>query len=392
MATFINVHTHIFSVNHVPEFVVGQDRLPFGKVLAVDKLSRIHPGVIDAIGLTLKLVNRKKANRLTTFAKLGLATQQANQFETLRNYYEGLGHDFRFVVLPMDMEQMGAGRTTSNIYSQLHDLIELRRNDEIAYRMIPFVPVDPRRAEFRTGADVKNFVERYIVNYGFAGIKLYPALGYFPFDPKLFDMYAWAIEHRIPIMVHCIQGAIHWQGKMENYQSIIHAANENLPAGAPHFTEDQSWSKLEAKKKLTDRYTFQRNFTQPTNYEILVERLKTAGIPDAEKGLKICLGHFGMEDEVWFKQCIAITKKYENFFADISYVVGEKGCDSKLRLALEAKDELLQKTLFGTDFFVVSKAMKEDEILSRYLSNNYSFSPYADVNAKKYLESDFFKP
>ncbi|HMT27788.1 MAG TPA: amidohydrolase family protein [Bacteroidia bacterium] len=379
MATYINVHTHIFSINHVPEYVVGQNRwlVP----ISVKRFGGINDWVLTplmpVIGLFTK---RKAAARLQTFARLGLATDQADQYQSLAEYYKGLGHDFRYVVLPMDMEQMGAGLTESNLYTQLLDIIEMRQNPEIAHRLIPFVPVDPRRPEFTDGTAILNFVKHYIEKFGFAGIKLYPALGYFPFDPKLTEMYKWAIEKQIPIMVHCIQGVIHWQGSMDNWRSILSVAE-----GLEGYQNDPSWQLLSEKDKTKKREIFQRNFTQPNNYDVLIKYLRKQGVPNAEK-LKVCLGHFGMDDDKWFNDCKNLIANYENFYADISYVVSQDKCKAKL-IDVMSSNQFKSKILFGTDFYVVSKEKKEDEILKVYLELIKEFSPFAEVNAENYLKN-----
>jgi hypothetical protein len=98
----------------------------------------------------------------------------------------------KLVVLPMDMEFMGAGKPARAYDQQMEMLASLKSNH--SKEMLPFVFVDPRRTtaggkEFFSYKVVDNkviledcFIKDYIETKDFSGFKIYPALGYFPFD------------------------------------------------------------------------------------------------------------------------------------------------------------------------------------------------------------------
>lgn len=383
MSTFINVHTHIFSRQHVPEFVVGQNRwlIP----ISTSKLGKLGKPVLTLLGPVLKLFgNVRKVNRLITFAELGLATDQETLFEALKEAFEGTHAQFRFVVLPMDMSQMGAGPVSTNLETQLREIHHLRQNPDLAERILPFYPVDPRA--YPTAKDLIDRVELYFKRYGFVGIKLYPALGYLPTHPFLLELYKWTIRRKVPIMSHCIEGSIHWQGAMDNWEGMLTGLDEK--------DWDPKWIKhLEGTNrsiKKLDRGIFQRNFTQPENFERAIQLLQAQGVADADQ-LKVCFGHFGMDDEIWFPQCQQLIARYENFYADISYSLAQPKNDERLHKIFNEppNKEFTRKVLFGTDYFVVSKEKTESEILKNYMGK-FSFHPYADENNRRYLHSDFY--
>ena len=381
MSSFINVHTHIFSRQHVPEFVVGQHRwlIP----VSTSKLGKLGKPALTLLGPVLKLLGGvRKANRLITFAELGLATDQETLYEALKDAFEGTQAQFRFVVLPMDMSQMGAGPVPTNLDTQLMEIHHLRQNPDLANRILPFYPVDPRA--YTSAEHLLERVELYFRRYGFVGIKLYPALGYLPTHPYLLELYKWTIRHKVPIMSHCIQGSIHWQGAMDNWKGMLAGLDENDwdPKWKAHFPG-------KANKKL-DRGIFQRNFTQPENFERAIRLLQAQNIADADQ-LKVCYGHFGMDDSIWFTQCQQLITRYPNFYADISYVLAQPNCERMLQAVLNppAAQDYTRKVLFGTDYFVVSKEKTESEILKNYMGK-FSFRPYADENNRNYLQSDFY--
>ena len=119
----------------------------------------------------------------------------------------------------------------------------------------------------------------------FQGIKLYPAVGYFPFDKRLKDIYQFAIEHDVPLLTHCILGDVYQRD--ENYYKMF----PEHPISKQNTTPTENYKKPE---------NFQLNFTHPLNFEFLLNPDVISGYygetADFSK-LKICIGHFGGEDE-----------------------------------------------------------------------------------------------
>ncbi|GAB4139384.1 MAG: hypothetical protein Fur0041_14530 [Bacteroidia bacterium] len=60
-----------------------------------------------------------------------MATSQETIFNHLEDYYKGWG-DVKFVILPMDMEQMGAVRPLGNYLTQLDEIVRLRAKGHYA--------------------------------------------------------------------------------------------------------------------------------------------------------------------------------------------------------------------------------------------------------------------
>ena len=139
----------------------------------------------------------------------------------------------------MDMAYMDAGQVEEkgSYCNQLNQLAAIKtRNIRPAY---PFFFVDPRRIE----ADGKSFLDystdrdsgkvtlntcmakEFLEDKKFNGIKIYPALGYYPFDERLLILWKYAADRQIPIMTHAIRGTIFYRG--------IKKERMELPPGFP---------------------------------------------------------------------------------------------------------------------------------------------------------------
>src|SRR5262245_53988141 len=183
-----NCHIHTFTHDHVPDRFVPRI---VGFVLRWGWLRRTM----------FALVRRFDHGRRSRYARycqiLGFSYNetQSGVFETVSSFYP-VGT--RFIVLPMDMEFMGAGRVKTPLSQQHNDLRELSRANEL---VIPFAAVDARRP------GVVEETMRLVDEDGFRGIKLYPPLGSHPNDPTLTPLYAFAAERGVPVMTHCSRPA-----------------------------------------------------------------------------------------------------------------------------------------------------------------------------------------
>ncbi len=369
---YYNCHTHIFSAQYVPNNVVG---VPIMKALASDPISsrltklfsRVRYGAVDS-----------QLERISKFAEIGLGTRQEVIFNMLQDYYKGWG-DVKFVVLLMDMEQMGAGSSLSNYQTQLEEIIRLRARENYRDVMLPFVFVDPRRREFTSPQKVLDWTKKHFDEYGFVGIKMYPALGYYPFDEKLDLLYKWAQEKFIPITYHCIEGVIYYRGELNS-----------LPA--PRFKN--KFHDLTIEKNSP----YQRNFTEPENYTDLLKMF-----PD----LKINLGHFAGEVEIksegrWYTTAKKLIIENKNVYADVSFTLNDIDTHGKIHADINTPG-LGDKILFGTDYYVVEKnkdeAQLRDELrnglnaldVKAGIASDSSFNRIAAYNPRPFLSSAYYK-
>lgn len=364
-----NCHAHIFTIDHVPD-----------KFLPVSISWLMRNGLmnplIGALSSLIPFSTKDLLDRYANFVKQGKQASQQKVFDDLAEYYP---KDTSFVILSMDMDKMGAGNPKKPYLEQIKELAELKANPAYKDRIIPFVFADARRL------NVLDLVKDCIENKGFGGIKLYPSLGYYPFDDRLYGVYEYAVKYNLPIMTHTNKGGVYYRGEL----------------GDEHL---KPW-KLNRELKKTKHKDFAQNFANPANYEIVLKDFPT---------LKLCFGHFGGDDEwkayidartkddakkTWYYQIkeLIANPQYPNLFTDISYTISVIGknkdvdtIDTKLLdvLYLAFQEERVkEKILFGSDFYMANIEGNERKFsvrLRRELGEDL-FSQIAEINPQKYL-------
>ena len=157
-------------------------------------------------------------------------------------------------------------------------------------------------------------------HYAFAGVKVYPPLGFDPWpanDPeelaKVEYLYEFCAARRIPITAHCSDGGYH--------------------------THEQA-----------------KDFTDPGKWAQVLSRY-----PE----LKLNLAHFGKQDRTWglfpnrkWQQVIiSLIAEYDHVYTDFSCCGFDEGFYARLSDTIhdqpsEIRDKLRQRILFGTDFMI----------------------------------------
>jgi predicted TIM-barrel fold metal-dependent hydrolase len=271
--------------------------------------------------------------RYLSIGRFAFHEKQATIFSKLRGQYEkGTG----FIVLPMDMEYMEAGqlRPSYRYRQQMKELAGIKGDHPDI--IFPFVFVDPRRIIREPdffAYSVKNekvtwedcFVRDLIENKKFSGFKIYPALGYYPFDTNLLPVWKYAADHGLPVLTHCIRGVIYYRGGKlkvwDEHPLFMQAMGRKNWDNEEDLQEDEEdWATEYRPMLLPERGNeqYSANFTHPLNYLCLLdEKLlrKLVGTADDKikslfgysndttplkhdlKNLKICFGHFGGDDE-----------------------------------------------------------------------------------------------
>ncbi|MBK7095933.1 MAG: amidohydrolase family protein [Saprospiraceae bacterium] len=336
----------------------------------------------------------------------------------------------RFVVLPMDMAYMDAGKPPYNLDRQLEELANIKKRNPGTF--FPFIFADPRRIKeqenffkysFSEGiVKLENcFIKRMIEEKGFSGIKIYPALGYYPFDEALLPLWKYAADKKIPITAHSSKGPIHYRGSKKKEWNRH-----------PVFMQTMSKGKTEALSlPQSSNIDFTANYTHPLNYLCLLnesvlrkvvrsckEEIRDMfGYTDNKtplkydlKHLKICFAHFAGEEEWksylehdrdnysgqifsnpdtgidflhdkngkpsvgkteqvwkyadWFSIITSLMLQHPNVYADISYIVQAEEKITPLLKQLLAHKVFSKRILFGSDFYVVRNHKSDRQILA----------------------------
>lgn len=338
-----NCHMHIFTVDHVPENFLPLGlakwmKLPYLKIPLRYLLVNLNP-----------FSNRDIFERYANFIRISTNKTQQQVFEVVRAYYP---LDTKFVVLPMDMEYMDAGKVPKDIIAQHDELAQLVQT--YPNQIIPFVAVDPRRP------NILNLLRSWIEEKGFKGIKLYPPLGYMPTDPVLMQVYEYAQANNLPVMTHCSRGGVR---------------NKKLSASQAS------------------------SFSDPNNYLPILKRFPN---------LKICMGHCGGDQDwnqyldqpwdgslpssqmSWLSKILDIMRSgdYPNFFADISYTIFHIEENAQILKVLLQDPLVKSQILFGSDFYMVEQEKFPERRLTMTLRANLGedlFTQIAETNPKRYL-------
>lgn len=347
-----NCHIHTFTTRAVPNRA-----LRFRAVsLARNRLFRW-----GLRGLTV--LPFKSLDRLGAFVRIGSRRSQAEIFEVIARFYPD---DTKFVVLPMDFEFMEAGKPPQSFFEQLEELEELARRYD--GRLLPFVAADPRRA------DVTDLVTDCLENRGFAGVKLYPPLGYYPFDERLDKVFEYAQERSIPILAHCSRGGVYYKGKITEEM-------RRHPKSGDLLRERK-------RKKFTD------HFSDPRNYKWVLEKFPQ---------LKICLAHYGGGGEwlkhfadprpsvgqrSWLAVVSDLMREHPNVYTDVAYTAHDRRLWPELAVRLNT-DGLKERILFGSDFYMVRMEVtpRQFSIGLRSFVGETAFKQMAEINAATFLST-----
>ena len=350
-----NCHIHTFLEKDIP-----RRYLPLGLV----RLLASTPG-FQLVGFVLNALNPVTSNdqfkRYRKIIEIGRYNNQKEIFEECQKFYPV---NSKFVVASMDMEFMNAGRVPRKYKEQLKELAELKSIYPDA--ILPFVHLDPRRP------GMMDILKSCIEDWNFAGIKIYPSLGYFPYDVRLKPMYEYAEKYDLPIISHC-----------SPYNPTY---NRSWPYEIKAML---SGSKIPLDLDTRNRKRLCSNFANPLNYPFVL---------DEYKKLRICLAHFGSEyywtryldhpedKDNWLILIKDMMEKYPNLYTDISYTLNNQEFFPLLKVLL-ADPKIREQILFGSDYYMVEYKATERRFgldLRGYIGET-NFRTIALDNPKQFL-------
>jgi uncharacterized protein len=337
--TIYNCHTHIFTHENIPNgffpfYGVQIARIPFFRWVLK--------------GAMKWLVRFERFQRYAAYLESAFREKQEGNLKELLKFYP---EPCKFVVLPMDMGLMGAGKVIEGIDAQHQELARLANNKKYRKYVIPFAHIDPRRD------DSLQRLTQLVDEQNFKGVKIYPPLGYEPNHPRLMDeIYPFMIEKDIPLLAHCSPGVVN---------------SREMSVEQAHTLAD------------------------PDNYKVVM-----AKFPE----LRICLGHFGgigewrrhldefseQKEPTWLSKIRKMMKsgKYPNLYTDISYTIFNFQENVTLLSVLLEEKEILGKVLFGSDFYMVKNEKYSEKRLSidlRSVLGEEKFWRIANENPRVFL-------
>lgn len=357
-----NVHTHLFTSNHVPEELLKLyvKWLPNFAIKRVSTFMNSNAGNF-LLGWTNRLGN-EPLKRYGNFMKFGYGMNVEEQFQILKAAYP---KGTRFVVLMQDFAYISDYQSVVSFDDYKKEIYHLKR--KFPDILLPFHFVEPRSIGYNDNPDrlldpIKKDYER-----GFCqGLKIYPAQGYFPFDYRMLSVYKYAVENKIPVMTHVSKGGSRYVKQTSDVdKNILKLDGKIYQTGLPKL----GWF----NKDYTGRAAM---FSDPENYKKVLDH---EGLRD----LKICLAHAGGDEDFnialenlklptnqqknnWYKTCLHLIDHYPNVYMDISFSLHNPDFLEKLIkkdfilrddelediVMIKKKEHRRERLLFGTDYYM----------------------------------------
>ncbi|MBC2695482.1 MAG: amidohydrolase family protein [Desulfobacteraceae bacterium] len=216
------------------------------------------------------------------------------------------------------------------------------------WRLLPMYHYEPRRWLKKGFDELRNKLAKTSKDGIYIGVKLYTNLGYKPDDPELGNLsgdenlYRFCISNKIPVLCHCTALGF-WSHEREFYLD---------------YEQDKNIARTYKGRFWFDKATefFQKNFTHPEAWEKVLKK---------NPGLKLCLAHFGGNEEWnkeksdWVDKLIELMQNYENVYTDFScfYLKDHKSkflkmLQDTLPSKANTKYRVIDKIIFGTDWYM----------------------------------------
>lgn len=342
-----NCHIHTFTTAHVPRWYPHPLLAPF----------KAAPFAAKGLAVLLDLIGQERRadylHRLHRFQEAGSGVAQEDIFQSLLPSYPG---NTRYVVLPMDMSQMGFGLVRKDIAQQHDELARLAHHPLYGPQVIPFATVVPGKPG--SVAEMK----RAIDDLGFRGLKLYPRIGYAPDHPELMEeVYPYLLERNLPVLSHCARGGV--KGRKLDL------------ARADQYTDPRAF--IPVLEAFPDLRVNLAHFGGLADWQSYVDEGIDPHDPDARTAN-------------WLASILDMLKSgdHPGLYTDISYTVFNFSAFLPfLRVFLE-DNRIAEKVLFGSDHYMTKQERLSERAVSFGLRDALGeglFRQIAETNPERWL-------
>lgn len=330
-----DIHTHLFNKDYIPDKYFGI-RIPF--LVNVNFLKHL-----DSI---LELVSSDEEDKVYFYAYFIDFVSKNSMLDIAKYLISNTPRNTIFCSLMMDFSKGIRGKTKKNIFEQLDEYKKIR--DKYKKIFLPFLAIDPNNADY-----LKLFQKAFSLDYNFFGIKVYPAMGFLPSHPNLMKIFEICSKYDIPITAHTGFGGVHTNRTSLNIK---------------YFDVDQHGKLFlkREKKNFFFKKQYEKFFNKPQNWEPVLK-----AFPD----LRLNLSHFGgvqeWEDKnsnKWTFRIIDLMERYPNVYSDLSFIIYEDKIHKDFINLFNNNKTVAERTLFGTDFYMIVSEGKYKEIRSRFVT------------------------
>lgn len=356
---FVDVHMHAFNKKNIPSgFAMTSFGLPS-----------------ELIDLAAAVFTRK-THQLVNASPEEIISELLSNYNSVLSTHQARPEIF-LVLLMMDMQQGITGSIEHDMLDQLRSVLKLKKEFEYTYplhndkftgqhHLLPFLAIDPNNPEAFTtflsafSKKVNTTGESELdEDTPFAGIKIYPSLGYLPNHPTLMDIFEICEKKNIPVTAHAGGVRTHTSyNKICLPRRIYNTANGS-------FRDE--WQPEETNLIIGNRKRYKEIFLYPEVWEKVLYPY-----PD----LRLNIAHFGSSDEwdnvedptKWnsIKQTIDLIKNYNHVYADFSYAFHKKENLKWLFNKIKDITILQNRVMYGSDFYLneVEKGGTRDHLMN----------------------------
>ncbi|GAA4845765.1 amidohydrolase family protein [Algivirga pacifica] len=335
---FVDVHTHLFNYKDVPDKFLGV-RFPMHA-----NILQWTENILDAI---IPWDAEDSLSLLADFIDEINSEHSEEVFQHLCSFYRD---DVIFGVLTMDMSIGIEGNVMHEWEMQMEIIKQLR--DKHPTRIVPFAAIDPRREDA-----LNKFHQAFAADgpYQFAGLKIYPSLGYVPSHPRMMQMLEICEEKQIPVIAHC-SGA------------SVKASSNVLTVEYTELDQDGQQVHKSNEVVLETPQDYSDTFNDPIHWTTVLE---------AYPNLKLNLAHFGGADQwnayqvstihdTWVDTILGFMEKYPHVYADFSYTMAFPELGAALQTMMTQNKTVRHRTLFGSDYYMLLQEGKYQRMLDDF--------------------------
>ncbi len=350
-----DTHCHFFNHQHIPEKYFRL-RFPLHSKKFLDQTERFFDMLNPFTG----------EDKMSYYAYF-LNFIERKSIE-IADYFIGIhSPDTIFCPLLVNMEYGIAGKAAP-FSQQIDEMVEIRK--KYPRQILPFIGIDPNSPTAKA-----DFLRAFTPEQGFFGVKVYPALGFLPSHPVLMDIFDICEERKIPVVTHSGGDSVHATEKIIENTFLDYNSKGDLVR------------KIETVR-FRSAASYGKYYNSPARWEAV---LKT--FPN----LRLNFGHFGGGSN-WKKlknnnfdnkvlRIIDLMHRYPNVYSDVSFLMSDVEFFD-IFIKFYNKNKILQeRTLFGSDFFMVVTEGKYKNMRTNFRMNvgDEIFKTLAQKNPKKFL-------
>ncbi|MBN2662241.1 MAG: amidohydrolase family protein [Bacteroidales bacterium] len=331
-----DVHVHLFNKDFIPDKYFGI-RIPY----------LVNASFLKQLESILEFVSSDD-DKLYNYAYFIDFVSKKSTEDIAEYLINSTPQNTIFCSLMMDFSKGITGKTAKDIFEQLEEYKLVR--DKNPSLFLPFVAIDPNNTKH-----LELFNKAFSKEYNFFGVKIYPSLGFLPSHPNLMKIFEQCARYDIPVVTHSCSGSVH--SNKNSFNLKYYDLNQN---GELILKNE--------KKTFFFKRQYEQLFNRPQNWEPVLK---------AFPNLRINFAHFGGVSEwknntsrkAWTYRIIDLMERYPNVYADLSYIMHLPEIHKTFIDLFNNNKLVSERTLFGTDFYMITIEGKYKDIRSQFVTN-----------------------